>query len=319
MDNLLRYLRSIFLFVGLITVITAPFVYWRLDNDIGSARFLTEQERLQGIERLRANQTGTGNREFKMQHVVEAGLEIKSYLWIAMAMFLNIGASAQNIFGPLILGGLGFDEYKTMLLNMPFGALQFIMILLASYLVQKGRLKAPVLAAFMLPVIAGFAILFSVPRTGSSQGPLMAGYYLLSFLFGGNPLLVAWIVANTGGQTKQSVTLSLYQASTSAGNIVGPLLFDEKDSPAYLPGLRACLGVFAAMGACVLFQWANLLVLNKMQEKKRVANGKSARIVDQSMQNRYHDAEEEGAENTVGNQAFMDLTDRENDEFVYLY
>ena len=309
---------SIFLFVGLVTVITSPFVYWRLDNDISGARFLTEQERLQGIERLRANQTKTGNREFKIQHVVEAGLEVKSYLWIAMAMFLNIGASAQNIFGPLILGGLGFDEYKTMLLNMPFGALQFIMILLASYLAQKGRLKAPVLAAFMLPVIAGLAILYAVPRT-DSQGALMAGYYLLSFLFGGNPLLVSWIVANTGGQTKQAITLSLFQASTSAGNIVGPLLFKEKDGPAYIPGLRACLGVFAAMGACVLIQWTNLIILNKIQEKKRVANGKSARIVDQSMQNHYHDVESPETESSVGNQAFMDLTDRQNDEFVYLY
>lgn len=253
-----------------------------------------------------------------MEHVVEAGLELKSYLWIAMAIFLNIGASAQNIFGPLILGGLGFDKYKTMLLNMPFGALQFIMILLASYLAQKCHLKAPVLAAFMLPVIAGLAILYAVPRTGSTQGPLMAGYYLLSFLFGGNPLLVAWIVANTGGRTKQSITLSLCQASVSAGNIIGPLLFNEKDSPAYLPGLRACLGVFVALGSCVLIQWSNLLVLNKMQEKKRVANGKSARIVDQSMQNQYQDVEG-GTESSVGNQAFMDLTDRQNDEFVYLY
>lgn len=73
------------------------------------------------------------------------------------------------------------------------------------------------------------------------------------------------------------------------------------------------------MGACVLIQWTNLIILNKIQEKKRVANGKSARIVDQSMQNHYHDVESPETESSVGNQAFMDLTDRQNDEFVYLY
>lgn len=277
------------------------------------------------MERLRANQTGAGSREFKMHHVIEAGLEPKTYIWIGMAFLLNVGASVTNVFGPLILSGLGFDKFKTTLLNMPFGALQFIIILLASYLAQKARLKAVVLASFMLPVVAGLAVLYALPRDDSVQGALMAGYYLLSFLFGGNPLIVSWIVANTAGQTKKSIVMSLYNAASSAGNIVGPLLFNENDAPAYQPGLRACLGIFVAMAAIVLIQWANLFVLNKMQERRRVANGKPAKIVDRSMENNYQvseeDAEVEAVEtdNQVGNNAFLDLTDRENDEFVYIY
>jgi predicted MFS family arabinose efflux permease len=279
------------------------------------------------MERLRANQTGAGSRDFKMRHVVEAGLEPKTYLWVGMAFLLNVGASVTNVFGPLILSGLGFDKFKTTLLNMPFGALQFIIILLASFLAQKARLKAAVLVFFMLPVVAGLAVLYALPRNDSVQGALMAGYYLLSFLFGGNPLIVSWIVANTAGQTKKAIVMGLYNAASSAGNIVGPLLFNEKDAPAYQPGLRACLGIFVALAAIVLVQWANLFVLNKMQEQRRVANGKPAKIVDRSMENRYQvteedaDAETEGAvtDNQVGNNAFMDLTDRENDEFVYIY
>ncbi|KAJ6080910.1 hypothetical protein N7499_005784 [Penicillium canescens] len=178
---------NIFLVVGLITVISAPIVYWRLDNDVATARFLNEKERAQGVERLRANQTGAGNTEFKLGHVYEACLEPKTYLWIAMALLLNIGASVTNIFGPLILSGLGYDKYRTTLLTMPFGALQFIIILLASYLAQTARVKSAILAGFMIPTIAGLAILFAVPRTKSVQGELLAGYYLLAFLFGGNP------------------------------------------------------------------------------------------------------------------------------------
>lgn len=315
---------SIFLFVGLITIVSAPFVYWRLDNDIPSARFLSEPEKAQAMERLRANQTGTGTREFKLRHVVETGLEIKTYIWIGMAMLLNIGASVTNVFGPLILNGLGYDKYKTSLLNMPFGALQQIIILLASYLAQKAKLKGVVLACFMLPVVAGLAILYSVPRNDSVQGPLLAGYYLLSFLFGGNPLIVTWIVGNTAGTTKKSTVMSLYNAASAAGNIVGPLLFSKKDAPAYLPGLRACLGIFVAMVAIVLIQWANLIVLNKMQARRRVRNGKRAEMVDHSMQDQYHGIDEdnvveEAGPEQVGNNAFLDLTDRENDEFVYIY
>lgn len=316
---------SIFLVVGLITVISSPIVYWRLDNDISTARFLSESERSQGIERLRANQTGTGNTEFKVSHVIEASLEPKTYLWIGMALLLNIGASVTNIFGPLILSGLGYDKYRTTLLTMPFGALQFLIILLASYLAQSARLKGAIIAAFMLPVIGGLAILYAVARTKSVQGELLAGYYLLAFLFGGNPLIVTWIIGNTAGTTKKSVIMSLYNAASSAGNIIGPLLFNEKDKPSYHPGLRACLGIFSTLAAVVLIQWINLWFLNKQQAHLRVRNGKRADIIDHSMQTHYHEMQENNVEDAdidtvpVGDNAFQDLTDRENDEFVYIY
>lgn len=303
-------------------MITAPFVYWKLDNDIPSARFLTEDEKPQAMERLRANQTGTGNRAFKIKHVVEAGLEPKTYLWIGMAMLLNIGASVTNVFGPLILNGLGFNKYDATLMNMPFGALQLIVILVASYLAQKARVKGVILAGFMIPVVAGLAILYAVPRSDSkrTQGTLLAGYYLLAFLFGGNPLIVTWIVGNTAGTTKKSIVMSLFNAATSAGNIVGPLLFSAKDAPTYLPGLRACLGIFVALVAIVLIQWGDLVILNVMQERRRVRNGKPAKMVDRSMQDHYggDDADAE-ADEGLGDNAFLDLTDRENDEFVYIY
>ncbi|KKA23748.1 hypothetical protein T310_2200 [Rasamsonia emersonii CBS 393.64] len=316
---------SIFLTVGLLTIISVPFIYWKLDNDIPSARFLTETEKAQAIERLRANQTGTGSREFKIRHVVEAALEPKTYLWIGMAMLLNVGASVSNTFGPLILNGLGYDAYTTSLLNMPFGALQLLVILAGSYLAQRARMKGVVLAGFMLPVVAGLAILYAVPRSNNStkqnsvEPSLLVGYYLLAFLFGGNPLIVTWIVGNTGGTTKKSALMSLYNAASSAGNIVGPLLFSKKDAPAYRPGVRACLAIFVALVAVVLAQWANLVVLNRMQERRRVRNGKPAKVVDYSMRERYHDTSESDPDGTIGDKAFLDLTDRENDEFVYIY
>lgn len=87
----------IFLFVGLVTVVSAPFVYWKLDNDIPSARFLSEEDKPKAIERLRANQTGTGSREFKWSHVLELGLDLKTYLFIGLSLLLNVGASGASL------------------------------------------------------------------------------------------------------------------------------------------------------------------------------------------------------------------------------
>ncbi|KAL6879047.1 MFS general substrate transporter [Trichoderma novae-zelandiae] len=329
-SSVLREWQIIFLFVGLLTIVSVPFVYWKLDNDIPSARFLTEDEKPKAIERLRANQTGTGSREFKWKHVAEAALEPKTYLWLGMTLLLNVGASVTLTFGPLIINGLGFDKYKSSLLNMPFGALQTILILLASYLAQKAKLKGAILAAFMLPVLAGLVILYCVPRGTASQGASLGGYYLLAFIFAGNPLIVTWIVGNTAGTTKKAIIMSVYQAASSVGNILGPILFNDRDAPEYKPGLRSCLAVFAALVGVILMQWANLVVLNKMQAKTRVRNGKAAAVVDRSMQEHYHSARHENevlqdaesadaTDDHTGQNAFLDLTDRENDEFVYIY
>lgn len=301
------------------TIITAPFVYWKLDNDIQSARFLSAVERDQALERLRANQTGVGSREFKWKHVAELALEPKSYLWIGMTLLLNVGAAVQNTFGPLILQGLGFDKYLASLLNMPFGALQMIVILAASWAAQRAKVKFAVLDAILIPVVVGLAMLYVLSRDKSEQGPLLLAYYFLAFLFGANPLIVSWIVGNTGGTTKKSVIMSLYNAASSAGNIIGPLLFSANEAPAYHSGLRSVLAIFVTLIAVVLIQAANLFVLNKMNRKHRIRAGKSADIYDHSMDRRFRTASDE---NRVGHGAEskdLDLTDGKNDEFVYIY
>ena len=273
---------------------------------------MTETERSQAVERLRANQTGIGSREFEWDQAIEVFLEPKTYLWVGMSLLLNVGASVTNTFGPLILKGLGFDKYITYLLNMPFGAVQLLIILVASYAAQKAKLKSMVLVVLVFPVIAGLAMLYAIPR--SNTAACLGGYYLLAFLFGSNPLIVSWIVGNTAGTTKKSIVMSLYNAGSAAGNIIGPLLFKSSDAPTYHPGLKSVLAIFVTLAAVILFQLANLMLLNKLHAKKRVANGKMAVIHDVSMEDRYVGIDTEG----VGEHAF-DLTDRKNDEFVYIY
>ena len=81
------------MFAGIITCLSAPLVWFVLDSDIESARFLTPHEKEQAIERLRANQTGTGSREWKWDQVIEVLLDPKAYVWLGIGMLPNIGKS----------------------------------------------------------------------------------------------------------------------------------------------------------------------------------------------------------------------------------
>ncbi|WWD22307.1 hypothetical protein CI109_106798 [Kwoniella shandongensis] len=315
--------QLIFMVCGIITCLTAPIVYLFIDSDISTARFLSEEDKAKGIERLRANQTGTGSNEFKWAHVYELFYDVKTYLWISMTLLLNVGAAVTTYFGPTLIGNFGFDKYRTALLNMPFGFLQFLAILAGCFVATKFKLKSGVLAVFIVPVIVGLVLLY-VENTSANfkQAPALAGYYLLAFLFGGNPIIVSWMVANTAGQTKKALIMSAFNAGSAAGNIIGPLLFKKQDSPKFIPGIKAVLGIFCALLAVVGIMVVILYFFNKQRQNQRVANGKPKFIKDTSMESKYQaygaDADSEGGVR-LGQNALLDMTDYKNDEFVYLY
>jgi hypothetical protein len=62
--------------------------------------------------------------------------------------------------------------------------------------------------------------------------------------------------------------------------------------------------------------------LNKKHEKRRVALGKDAKIVDQSMQNIQavsDDAKEDLPQQAANDNSLKDLTDLQNEDFVYVF
>lgn len=164
---------------GLITVVTAPFLWYLIPTSVQTAKFLSPEDRIKNVERLRSNNIHSENTEFKWRQTLELFTEVKTYLFLILALCVNMGASVVSVFGPLILQGLaGFDGYTTTLLNIPFGALQVVLIYLASWCATRFKHKAPVFMIFMLPVIIGCVLMYTLPRTPANKGPLLLGYYL---------------------------------------------------------------------------------------------------------------------------------------------
>ena len=117
---------------------------------------------------------------------------------------------------------------------MPFGALQFVSILAASYLAYRFKRKSPFLLGLVTIVIVGVALLVALPKTPSNKGGLLAGYYLIAFVYAINPLLISWMGANCAGQTKKAIYYTSFNAGNSIGNIITPYIFDAKFAPQYV-------------------------------------------------------------------------------------
>ena len=136
-------------------------------------------------------------------------------------------------------------------------------------------------------------------------------------------MIYSWSGQNTGGDTKRKATTGFLFVGASAGNIIGPHLFTPTEAPRYSRGLRANLALFVAIIILTLFGIVWVRVLNRKHAVTRVALGKSADLVDLSMETN-HNLKEAGdvvnADNGgVGDKAFDDETDLRNEDFIYLY
>ncbi|KAL4922604.1 major facilitator superfamily domain-containing protein [Aspergillus aurantiobrunneus] len=318
-SNLAPY-QIIFLFFGLLTVAFAFVVLFFLPDSPMQSKFLKEEDKLLAIERLRMNQQGIETHEWKWAHVKEAFLDVKSFFWFALMFSISIPSGGITTFGPLIIESFGFDQLKTMLFNMPFGAIQLIATLGGAWLATRYKTKGGVVALLCLPAIAGCVMLLVIPRGDSHKGPLLAGYYIISVYPAITPMIYSWAAGNTAGETKKKVINGILLVGQCAGNVVGPNLYTTEEAPGYRRGLLSNLAMFCVLVLLCALNLAYIVYLNKQHEKRRVAMGKSAKIIDRSMQAVGEpEMDKDEAGQTAEDNAFKDLTDFENEDFVYVY
>jgi len=333
-DTLYRY-QIVYLFFGLVTIVIGIATYWWAHDSPGEARYLSPEDRLKAVDRLKANQQGVISHEFKFKQVLSAWGELKYWLFMIMVVAVNAGASVSSVFGSIILQQLvGFSASQAVLLNIPFGVVQFLSILGASYLAYKFKRKAPFMLALVSIVIVGVALMVALPKTKANKGGLLAGYYLIAFVYAINPLMISWMGANCAGQTKKATYYTSFNAANAVGNIITPYIFNSKYAPQYVcllvfhpcsitimanrqpqvNALKGILVIWIVLWAVVVAQYLNIMRMQRAKANAREAAGLPRELVDYSMSEKFHEA---GSE-IHGENGLQDMTDQENIYFQYL-
>lgn len=212
-------------------------------------------------------------------------------------------------------------------MQIPTGVLGILILLTSIWMTNKWNLRFPIIAGICLFPIAGAAALTHVPR--SNTGGLLASYYIAYFFAGLQPLLFSWANLNAAGSTKRVVTTATMFVFQCAGNIVGPQVYLAKEAPVYRTGLYVDMACWSVLCILALSMGAYLKYLNKKQEERRLAIGLPGKLKDMSIMTT-KEAEEYKAELTAQmlaqgldeaklyENAFDDLTDRQNPAFIYV-
>ncbi|KAF4990193.1 hypothetical protein FGRMN_8614 [Fusarium graminum] len=350
-DSEMKPYQIIFLFFGAITVGVSFVMFFWMPDSPTEAKFLTDQDKIIAIGRLRNNQMGVMSREWRNAHVIEMLKDLKTWYWVAMIFCISVPSNGISTFGPLIIKSFVSDPFETMLFNVPVGVSHIIAVSGSAYISMKWKLKGPVIVMLCIPPIIGCAILLHFTHSLENKGVCLAGYFCLCTFTGITPLIYSWSAQNTAGDTKRKSTSALIFISGSAGNIVGPLLYTPDEAPSYTRGLRANLALYILVIALVVGTSLHLARLNKLHSRRRVALGKSAVLVDRSLETAEEveriehmeqtlrggvlreatTGDEDGrisqaaedlereADHKEGDKGFEDITDLENEDFLFVF
>lgn len=145
----------------------------------------------------------------------------------------------------------------------------------------------------MVTAAVGMLLIVCLPLS-NSPGRL-AGYYLTQASPTGFVALLSLISSNVAGYTKKTTVGALYLIAYCVGNLIGPQTFRPGDAPRYVPAeivIVVCYCVCVVDLGFIHWYYARQ---NKKNEALRAQPGYTK----------------------LEKQEFLDLTDKENPEFVY--
>lgn len=285
-----RAWQIMFLVFGIITIVTGILILVVIPDSPMESN-LTPAQKIVIINRVRANQTGIENKNIKWRQIREVLLDIRTWFLACIVILTNVPNGAVSSFSSQIISNFGYDDYQSLLLNLPAAAVAFISVAAASSMASKFNARSISIVLLIVPTLIGGALMAWLSAT--DKAGLLAGNYLTFTVGSSLPLIYSWISANYAGNTKKTTMSAIVLISFCIGNIIGPLTFQAKDAPAYIPAKITIVATLAAAMVLTVI----LALLYHLENKRR-----------------------DGVELSTLPRDFdlLDLTDKENNHFRYV-
>ena len=234
----LKSWQWLFLVYGVVSVIFGIGVgFWMPDSPM-RAKCFTEQEKIDMVERVRDNQTGMQNREFKWHQFYEGLKDPQVWAYSMVSLTTTLPTSGLGAFSNIVIKSFGFTLLETQLLAMVLGFYIIIILLGSAWIVKRTGQTVYVMLGFMAPSFVGTAILMTVdPHVSRTQDiGLLISYYITLSFWAAQTLALTLISRNIAGQTKKTIAVAMNFIWWAAGNAIGkPLLNKTAPSRAIRP------------------------------------------------------------------------------------
>ncbi|KAJ0123990.1 major facilitator superfamily transporter [Diaporthe amygdali] len=210
------------------------------------AKFLTEEERLAAMARLKEDAHGATS-------VADVNEERFDWHWVKMAFkapqtwlssliwfFLLVPLYSFSLFLPTIITGLGYTNPTTaQLFTVPPNLAAFFSVLLTSLLSDRIRARGPIMAAGTILAIAGYIMLLVAKRAQVRYG----GTFLVAVgVYPCSAMIMGWLSNNLAPHYVRATGVGFMIAFANCAAFPATFIYLAKDAPDYTLGHSVSLG-----------------------------------------------------------------------------
>lgn len=299
--------KLFFIIIGGCTFIWTIVLFFLYPNNPTDAVFLSQKEKVWVIRRVQKT-TGAAieQKVIKKHQIYEALRDPISWLFFLFFLLQQLANNLPYQQNLLFEGIGGINNLDSTLVSVASGGFAAVCCFIATtFLFYKPNYTAFSVVFWTIPSLVGSIAVVSLPW--EKKIALLAMLCMASPLFGIPWILMfSWNSSSCSGYTKRLTRNAIIMAGYGISNIISPQLWREKDGPRYVPAwiVQIVLSFFTAP-LIALVIWYILNRRNNIRRQLIAEEGELKGFVDNDSQEIEVDA------------AILDLTDLENDRFIY--
>ncbi|KAH8878618.1 MFS general substrate transporter [Thozetella sp. PMI_491] len=184
--------KILYILMGLLTVALGVVFYAIVPDNQLKSHWLSEEDRIIAVARVRENQQGIGNKRFKRYQFVEA--------------------PRIHLLGPpffsLLIVSFGYTTKQSLLLSAPSGAVEVVTLLFTGWL--GDRSKNRLLISLGGVGLAAFGSILLVALSDGAKIGKLIGFYLTPAAYSNFVIIPSLISSNIAGHTKKTTIAAMY-------------------------------------------------------------------------------------------------------------
>ncbi|KAI9747049.1 MAG: hypothetical protein M1835_002248 [Candelina submexicana] len=282
--------RWIFILEGILTVIVACIAYFTIYDFPETAQFLTEDERIWVVHRLKfqgSKQSGkmvAQSEHFKWKYVLDAFTDWQIYLALIMYWGIVCPLYGTSLFLPTIINELGYTSSTAQLLTVPIYIVAAALAVAVAWFSDRRGVRSPFILACMVPIGIGFIICISASGRGI-PGLVYAGVFIaVCGIYPAFPGNVTWLSNNLAGSYKRGAGMAIHIGVGNLGGAMASNFYRTSDKPKYILGHALEIGFVVAGLLAVLLLRANYTRINKKREREWGMEGEGVGVSVQELE-----------------------------------
>jgi hypothetical protein len=179
-------------------------------------------------------------------------LNVNTILMSMNFFLILIPIYSYSLFLPSIIAGLGYKRITAQLFTVPPNFLAFLVVLIASWISDRIKMRGPLMAVGLLLAAIGYIMQLAAKTAAVRYG---GTFFVAAGIFPCSPLVLAWLSNNLAPHYVKATGLGFIVAFGNCGAFVATWSYLPEDAPLYITGHAINIG---AIGLSLVLTLVNM-------------------------------------------------------------